>query len=223
MTKKIFAEGKKKQRNQSSKTRLAFEIPVFVCVCVCLVFLATLLLRCCCCSCCYAAWQSENLCRTPLKKVKHEQKKHKKLESVISHNTTHRNSNPFQSRQQINKSQYVIEIFPPLLLLNNFRRTHFCGFSFHTLRCSIMRICVCVCVCCYFWFPLWFRAALFTAPNSNSNFWASLRFHFELETENRISMCPFLYRSLSPFLTLFTAIFAQREKLRLCFEWLWSC
>jgi len=59
--------------------------------------------------------------------------------------TTDQNSNPFQSRQQINKSQYVIEFFPPFLLLNNFRRTHFCGFSFHILRLPVY-VCVCVCV-----------------------------------------------------------------------------
>lgn len=149
MTKKIFAEGKKKQRNQSSKTRLAFEIPVFVCVCVCLVFLATLLLRCCFCCCCYAAWQSENLCRTPLKKVKHEQKKHKKLESVISHNTTHRNSNPFQSRQQINKSQYVIEIFSAVAFAQQFSSNTFLWLFFpHTSLFDHAYLCVRV--CCYF-------------------------------------------------------------------------
>lgn len=153
---------------------------VCVCVCVCLVFLATLLLRCCCCSCCYAAWQSENLCRTPLKKVKHEQKKHKKLESVISHNTTHRNSNPFQSRQQINKSQYVIEIFSAVAFAQQFSSNTFLWLFFpHTSLFDHAYLCVRVCVLLF----------LISIMISRRSFHSS-QFQFEF-----LSFAPFSFRT----------------------------
>lgn len=137
--------------NQSPKTRLAFEM-LSVCVMMCVFgFLATLLRQPTRCYCCF--WQSENLCRTPQQQSWspwfHTTPRTQKFQSISKPPT-------------INKSQYVIEFFSPFLLLNNFRieaNTFLWLFFAHTS----LEFCAYWCLSffsCYFWFPLWFCAAL---------------------------------------------------------------